>query len=137
MKHAAISTVRLALASLLLAGACHGSSTVTTPTTGNQPPVTQSGDPLLAADGKHFAADRTYKGECMPAGSRGGCYAVTLAADGSFRNMLLDAAITGTYEISGDTVTLTPAGEAPPSTMTLSADRTKLDDYTYEPVLEP
>ena len=137
MKHAAISTVRLALASLLLAGACHGSSTVTTPTTGNQPPVTQSGDPLLAADGKHFAADRTYKGECMPAGSRGGCYSITLDPDGHYRNWLLDAAISGTYEIAGAEVRFTPEGDAPPSTMTLSADRTTLDDYRFEPAVEP
>ena len=30
-------------------------------------------------------------------------------------------------------VQLTPGGAAPPSTMTLSADRTKLDDYVYQP----
>jgi hypothetical protein len=131
---------------LSLACACHGSSTMTTPgnqssggSAGGGSPVQQGADPLLAADGKHFAADRTYQGECMPAGSRGGCYSVTLNADGSYRNWLLDAAMMGTYEIKGDQVMLTPnAGDAPERTMTLSADRTKLDDYVYQPAaIEP
>ena len=92
-----------------------------------------AGDPLLTADGHHFAASRTYQGECMPAGSRGGCYSVTLEPDGTFRHWLLDAAVTGTYSIDGDQVALTPNGGAEPSTMTLSADRTKLDDFVYQP----
>lgn len=102
-----------------------------------RPPVVAqpTPDPMLSADGKHFATTRLYQGECV--GGRGGCYAVTLEADGSFRNMLLDAAITGTYVIEGDQVHLTPNGEAPPSTMTLSADRTKLDDFVYQPPIEP
>lgn len=92
-----------------------------------------AGDPVLTADGTHFAASRTYQGECAPAGSRGGCYSISLEPDGSYRQVLLDAAITGTYVVSGATVQLTPGGAAPPSTMTLSADRTKLDDYVYQP----
>lgn len=96
-------------------------------------PTQPAGDPVLSADGTHFAASRTYQGECAPAGSRGGCYSITLEADGSYRQVLLDAAITGTYAISGSTVSLTPGGAAPPSTMTLSPDRTKLDDYVYQP----
>ena len=99
-------------------------------------PVVQPGtDPMMAADGKHFAMTRLYKGECV--GGRGGCYSVTLEPDGQFRDMLLDAAIIGTYAIVGDQVTLTPSGDAPPSTMTLSADRTKLDDFVYVPAVEP
>lgn len=92
---------------------------------------------MLTADGKHFAASRTYQGECMPAQSRGGCYSITLEPDGSYRQMLLDAAVTGTYVIEGDQVSLTPGGDMPPATMTLSADRTKLDDYQYQAAPEP
>lgn len=97
------------------------------------PPTQPEGDPLLTPDGRHFAASRTYQGECMPAQSRGGCYSFTLSPDGTYRQMLLDAAVTGTYVISGDQVSFTPDGDMPPSTMTLSSDRTKLDDYTYQP----
>ena len=108
---------------------------------GSAPPPTHEpptgGDPLLSADGHHFAATRTYKGECMPAGTRGGCYSVTLDADGTFSHMLLDAAVTGTYSIDGDAVTLTPSGAAEPSTMTLSADRLRLDDFVYQPPSDP
>lgn len=141
-----LSSIRLAglCATLALACGCPGGGSTPVATGGqgqtvSKPPVTQgpADDAALTADGKHFAISRTYRGECMPAGSRGGCYEVTLEADGSFRNMLLDAAIIGTYEINGDQVKLTPSGEAPPSTMTLSADRTKLDDYVYQPRVEP
>lgn len=96
-------------------------------------PPTQPADPLLTADGRHFAAERTYQGECMPAQSRGGCYSLTLFPDGTYRQVLLDAAVTGAYSISGTTVSLTPDNDMPPATMTLSADRTKLDDYVYQP----
>ena len=100
------------------------------PPPGDRPPAP---DPMLTADGQHFAVSRTYQGECAPAGSRGGCYSVSLEPDGSYRHMLLDAPISGTYAIAGDKVNFTPAGAAPPSTMTLSADRTRLDDYVYQP----
>jgi hypothetical protein len=127
-----LASVALATSLVL---ACGGPGrAVTSPPIG---PVTQpGGDPLLAPGGKHFAATRTYQGECMPAGSRGGCYSITLAADGSYRNLLLDAAVLGTYVIEGDQVKLTPGGDALPTTMTLSADRTRLDDYVYQPPVE-
>lgn len=92
-----------------------------------------STDPLLTADGRRFAAERTYQGECAPPGSRGGCYSITLDPDGRFRHMLLDAAMTGSYEIVGDEVRLTHDGEAPPTTWILSADRTRLGEYVYLP----
>lgn len=100
------------------------------------PPVQAGTDPLLTADG-HFAVARTYKGECAPAGSRGGCYSITLEPDGHFRHMLLDAAVSGTYVVKGDAVNLTPEGAMPPSSMPLSADRTRLGDYVYQPAIEP
>jgi hypothetical protein len=117
-----------ALSSTMLLTACPAGSPKPPPT------PTQPSDPLLTADGQHFAASRTYQGECMPAQSRGGCYSFTFAPDGTYRQMLLDAAVTGTYVIAGDSVSLTPDGDMPPATMTLSSDRTKLDDYTYQAV---
>lgn len=122
----------LAVATLASAGCPSRAVTPAPP-----PVVQQPTDGDLTADGKHFAVSRVYKGECMPAGSRGGCYSITLEPDGHYRNWLLDAAISGTYEIAGAEVRFTPEGDAPPSTMTLSGDRSKLDDYTYEPAVEP
>lgn len=119
------------LAPLALTG-CPARAVTPPPAPVVHPPTT---DPMMAADGKHFAMTRLYKGQCV--GGRGGCYSVTLEPDGSFRNMLLDAAITGSYVIAGDEVQLTPNGGALPSTMTLSADRTRLDDFVYEPAVEP
>lgn len=126
-----LRSVLVAAASLSLA-ACivHTNGGPATPPPGDRPATP---DPMLTTDGQHFAASRTYQGECAPAGSRGGCYSVSLEPDGSYRHMLLDAPITGTYVIAGDKVNFTPAGAAPPSTMTLSADRTRLDDYVYQP----
>lgn len=126
------SLLALAVSSLALLTACPARSTTPEP-----PPTQPGGDPLLTADGRHFAASRTYQGECMPAQSRGGCYSFTFAPDGTYRQMLLDAAVTGTYVISGDQVALTPDGDMPPATMTLSPDRTKLDDYAYQAPTAP
>ncbi len=123
-----LRSVLAAAATLSLAACIVHTKSPPPPPHGEQPVV----DPMLTADGRHFAASRTYQGECAPAGSRGGCYSVDLQPDGSYRHMLLDAPITGTYVIAGDQVNFTPAGAAPPSSMTLSADRTKLDDYVYQ-----
>ena len=125
---------RLVLAAALGAGivgaaGCPGPS--------GKPAVEQpGGDPLLTADGKHFAASRTYQGECMPAGSRGGCYTITLHPDGTYSHMLLDAAMSGTYVIDGDQVTLTPDNDTDVQTMTLSPDRLRLGDYAYQAAAE-
>lgn len=87
----------------------------------------------LTADGRHFAAERVYKGECAPAGSRGGCHTLTLRPDGSYRNWLFDAAIVGTYVIEGDAVVLTPRGPAAPERLALSPDRAKLGTLVLQP----
>ncbi|MBK9036519.1 MAG: hypothetical protein IPL61_35605 [Myxococcales bacterium] len=131
----ALRSVLAASIAALAAGCVLTSSKAPPPPSGG--PVAPAADPALTADGQHFAASRTYQGECAPPGSRGGCYSVTLEPDGGYRHVLLDAAITGTYVISGSQVQFTPAGSAPPETMTLSADRTRLDDFVYQPADGP
>ncbi|MBE7454250.1 MAG: hypothetical protein HS111_36985 [Kofleriaceae bacterium] len=126
------------LAALPLLAGCPARSVAPPPTAPEAgPPPSPSRptsiDPLITADGRRFAAERTYQGECAPPGSRGGCYSITLDPDGRFRHMLLDAAMTGSYEVVGDEVRLTHDGEAPPATLRLSADRTRLGDYVYLP----
>ena len=126
----------LALAALAPLAGCPAPAATPAPveptptTTDPQPPA--STDPVLTADGRHFAAARTYQGECAPAGSRGGCYSLTLEPDGRFRHMLLDAAVSGTYVIAGDQVQLTPDGAAPPQSLPLSPDRGKVGDYVLK-----
>lgn len=134
--HRTLVTALLA-ATVALAGACPGGGANQGVKSGFVPDPQPGGDPLLTADGKHFAASRFYKGECMPAGSRGGCYSITLEPDGTYSHMLLDAAMRGTYVIEGDQVNLIPDGDAQRQTLTLSADRTKLGDFTYEPAAAP
>lgn len=51
--------------------------------------------------------DAVFRGTCAPPGSRGGCYSLTLKADGTFRQVLLDAIQGGTYAIQGDKLVLT------------------------------
>lgn len=124
---------------VLVAGvAALSSACVITSTKPAPPPTTgSSADPLLTADGRWFASERLYQGACAPAGTRGGCYSITLRPDGSYRHMLLDAALAGTYVIAGDQVTLTPSSPAEPQTMTLSSDRMRLGDYAYQPPAPP
>ena len=139
MKLASIDRLFPSLVSRILVAAVLGSGLIAAagcPASSGKPVVQQpptGGDPLLTADGKHFAASRTYQGECMPAGSRGGCYSITLEPDGTYRHVLLDAAVTGKYAIAVDEVSLTPDGDMPPQTMTLSADRSRLGDFAYQP----
>lgn len=60
-----------------------------------------------------------FQGTCAPAGSRGGCYRLTLKADGTFQHVLMDATMGGTYVIDGGTLTLTfPKGGPEPQTLT-------------------
>jgi hypothetical protein len=103
--------MRSILLLLALGGLAACSSSSTTPatppgSTGEEPhaPPTAAGAPALSADGKHFAADTKYQGECAPAGSRGGCYALTFHPDGRAEHLLLDATESGTYRIEGKTV---------------------------------
>ena len=112
---------------LLTAIGC-GSSPPPATTTTAPPPA--SGVPL-GPDGKHVATERVYEGDCMPAGSRGGCHTVTLRPDGTYVNFLFDAAMTGTYTIDGTVVSL--KGPDEPIKMTLSADGTKLDSLPLKP----
>jgi len=105
---------------LLVAAGCGSSAPPTTPPS---PPTAVS---------PHVAKERVYEGECMPAGSRGGCHTVTLRPDGTYRNFLFDAAMDGTYSIAGNVVSLN-GPDREPITMTLSADGTKLDALTLKP----
>lgn len=57
---------------------------------------------MLGPSGIHFATERVYMGDCAPAGSRGGCHSITFRPDGTYRNMLYDASIDGTYKVSGE-----------------------------------
>lgn len=109
----------------LFAAAC-GSSPRPTPT----PPTAPAGD-VIGADG-HFTKERVYEGDCMPAGTRGGCHTVTLRPDGTFTNFLFDAAIQGVYSIEGSAVAL-KGSDPDPIVMTLSEDRTKLDSLALKP----
>ncbi len=95
------------------------------------PPPPSAGDGLLGPDGHHVATERVYEGDCMPAGTRGGCHTVTLRPDGTYRNFLFDAGMDGTYSIDGAVVSL--KGPDQPITMTLSADGTKLDSLALKP----
>ncbi len=114
---------------LILLAACGATpSPTTTPTP--TPTPTQPG--YLSADGTRVNAERVYVGDCAPAGSRGGCHEITLRPDGTYRNFLYDAAITGTYTIAGTTVTLTGDDPAMSEQLTLSPDGEKLGTLTLK-----
>jgi hypothetical protein len=112
---------------LLTATACGSSHPMPAP-----PPPPPAGDGLLGPDGHHVAKERVYEGDCMPAGTRGGCHTVTLRPDGTYRNFLFDAGMDGTYSIDNSVVSL-KGPDPEPITMTLSADGTKLDSLALKP----
>ncbi len=123
---------------LVLLGGCAASSP-SGPASGSAPPTPVDPAPtlaspstLLGADGKHFAAERVYEGECSPAGSRGGCHTMTLRPDGTYTNFLYDAGITGTYTVEGSNVVFQATG-AGTETKVLSADFQKLDTLDLKP----
>jgi hypothetical protein len=75
-----------------------GSSATSPATPPDSAPPAATGGPALSADGKRFAAETRYQGECV--GGRGGCYALTFYPDGRAEHLLLD----GTYRIEGNAV---------------------------------
>lgn len=87
------------------------------PVVASPPP---SSKPTTPAAG-HGWLDASFRGECAPAGSRGGCYSLTLKADGTFREVLLDATQGGNYSIEGSSLMLVyPRGGPPAKTLTSS-----------------
>ncbi|MBA3820634.1 MAG: hypothetical protein H0X17_17210 [Deltaproteobacteria bacterium] len=123
------------LVSLGLATACGGTSAPPTSTTPATPtaPATSPLSGLLTPDGRHVASERVYEGNCAPAGSRGGCHAITLRPDGTYRNFLYDAAIDGTYVISGTTVKLTGSDPSMTEELALAADGSRLGELPLKP----
>jgi hypothetical protein len=114
--------------SLIVFAACTSSAP---PAATTAPQAATAG--YLSADGTRFTAERIYEGDCMPAGTRGGCHTITFRPDGSYRNFLFDAAMEGTYTIAGSVVTLTASDPAMNQNLTLSPDGTKLDTLTLKP----
>ena len=121
---------------LLLASLVFGcsSSTPTAPTT--PPPVHTQSEPSTPMqpdpeDRKTVIAETVYKGQCAPAGSRGGCHTLTLRPDGTFTEWMYDAGLDGTYTIQGTTVTLT-GGDSATRTLEMSADGKKIGEFTLE-----
>lgn len=107
------------------------SAPTTTPSTTTSPP---SRPDYLSADGTRFATERVYEGECMPAGTRGGCHTLTLRPDGTARNFLFDAAMDGTYSIQGSTVTFVGTDPEMREELPLSADGKTLGSLTLKRV---
>ena len=134
----AIGSLGLALALALGVPACGGArgagATPGTTAPGGGPGAPAAGfGGLLAADGTRVAAEVVFQGDCAPAGSRGGCHTITLRPDGSYRNFLYDAAIDGTYTITGAVVRLTGPDPALIEELTLSADGTHLGEMVRQP----
>lgn len=110
---------------LLFLAAC-GSKPGPTTTTATPTPTQGEPIPVLSADGTRVRAERVYVGDCAPVGSRGGCHTITLRPDGTYRNFLYDAAIDGTYVISGGMVKLTASDPTLTEALPLSADGNEL-----------
>lgn len=106
---------------LVCLAACGGSPGPTTPTEPATPAPTPGAD-YLSADGSRVSAERVYEGDCMPAGTRGGCHTITLRPDGSYRNFLFDAPVHGTYVIVGGIVKMTATAPEMTEELALSAD---------------
>ncbi len=125
--------MRSFLFAFALSLAACGGGTASSPAPDNtSEPGEPEADSPLTADGRHFAADRVYEGQCAPPGSRGGCHTITLHADGSVDNMLFDAMISGTYEITDHTLVLTTS-DGGVEELTLSDDYSQLGDLDLKP----
>ena len=107
---------------------CGGASKATAPSV---PAPTPTPD-YLSSDGTRVRAERVYEGDCMPAGTRGGCHTITLRPDGSYRNFLFDAAVEGSYVITGSIVKVTATEPAMTEELELSPDGTKLGSLTLK-----
>ncbi len=127
--------MKLASTLFVTLAACSSSaapSSTTPPTTeGGTAPITQAPTSPFTADGKHFAAERVYEGNCAPAGSRGGCYTLTLRPDGTMGYFMLDAGMDGTYEIKDEVVIITATGGRP-QPFPLSSDHSKAGDLALK-----
>jgi len=125
-----VSFAVLAALALTSAAGCPAPAPAPAPPSGVAPTPTPTPAPDgdLTADGQHFATTRNYRGDCAPAGSRGGCHAYTFEPDGTYKELLYDAMLGGHYVIDGDAVSLTPNGDAMPARLVLSADRATLGD---------
>ncbi|MEO5729731.1 MAG: hypothetical protein ABI134_24980 [Byssovorax sp.] len=128
----------LLLIALCGLAACSSSSATgssgASPTTPSDPaPPNAAGGPALGADGKRFAAETRYQGECV--GGRGGCYALTFHPDGRAEHLLLDATETGTYRIDGNAVIYNSTLPEAQDQRFESTDgfRTLGKDYRYAP----
>ncbi len=118
---------------LLLGLAACGSSTRTAAPGNTTPPSPTETTDFLSPDGARVATVRVYEGDCMPAGSRGGCHSITLRPDGTARNFLFDAAVDGTYTIAGGNVTIT-GNDTVFEPLPLSADGKTLGSLTLKRV---
>lgn len=110
---------------LVCLAACGGNPGPATPTEPATPAPTP-GAAYLSADGTWVSAERVYEGDCMPAGTRGGCHTITLRPDGTYRNFLFDAAVQGTYVIVGGVVKMIATEPAMAEDLALAADGSML-----------
>ncbi len=110
-----------------------GSSATSPATPPDSAVPTAAGAPALSADGKRFAAETKYQGECV--GGRGGCYALTFHPDGRAEHLLLDATETGKYRIEGNAVIYNSTLPEAQDQRFESTDgfRTLGKDYRYAP----
>ncbi len=116
---------------IALVGCGAPSAPATTPSTTTSPPSRKD---YLSADGTRFATERVYEGDCMPAGTRGGCHTLTLRPDGTARNFLFDAAVDGTYSIQGSTLTFVGSAPDMRDELPLSEDGKTLGSLTLKTV---
>jgi hypothetical protein len=91
------------------------------------PPVTasRSDAPALVT----HSVPLSYKGGCAPAGSREGCYVLTVEPSGKANLLLHDAGVAGSLKKNGSTWIFTPDGKARPVTFTVKDQRHLDSEY--------